>query len=74
MRWGTAANAAFGMPEGFFIGPYGRDGSAVMGTYKRPTSALLADVAKRGWPRRSATSSAGRRPGTWPSGMPPAWP
>ncbi|WP_231921235.1 hypothetical protein [Micromonospora auratinigra] len=48
MRWGTAANAAFGMPEGFFIGPYGRDGSAVMGTYKRPTSALLADVAKRG--------------------------
>ncbi|MFR9776265.1 hypothetical protein ACL02O_09400 [Micromonospora sp. MS34] len=50
MRWGTAADAAFGMPEGFFIGPYGKDGSAVMGTYKRPTSALLADVAKRGVP------------------------
>ncbi|MGW5670361.1 hypothetical protein [Micromonospora sp. NPDC003776] len=50
MRWGTAAGAAFGMPEGFFIGPYGKDGSAVMGTYKRPTSALLADVAKRGVP------------------------
>ncbi|WP_241825045.1 hypothetical protein [Micromonospora sp. CB01531] len=50
MRWATAADAAFGMPEGFFIGSYGRDGSAAMGTYKRPTSALLADVAKRGVP------------------------
>lgn len=50
MRWGTAADVAFGMPEGFFIGSYGQDGSAAMGTYKRPTSALLADVAKRGVP------------------------
>ncbi|MEU5726554.1 hypothetical protein [Micromonospora sp. NPDC047738] len=50
MRWATAADAAFGMPEGFFIGSYGRDGSAAMGTYKRPTSALLADIAKRGVP------------------------
>ncbi|MCM0675911.1 hypothetical protein NCC78_14605, partial [Micromonospora phytophila] len=48
MRWATAADAAFGMPEGFFIGPYGRDGTAAMGTYKQPTSALLADVARRG--------------------------
>ncbi|SCL19335.1 hypothetical protein GA0070624_1734 [Micromonospora rhizosphaerae] len=48
MRWAAAADAEFGMPEGFFIGPYGRDGSATMGTYKRPTSSLLADVAKRG--------------------------
>ncbi|MEO3775288.1 hypothetical protein ABGB16_00250 [Micromonospora sp. B11E3] len=48
MRWATAADAAFGMPEGFFIGPYGRDGTAAMGTWKRPTSALLADVAKQG--------------------------
>ncbi|PZF89612.1 hypothetical protein [Micromonospora deserti] len=48
MRWAAAADAAFGMPEGFFIGPYGRDGTAAMGTYKRPTSALLAEVAKRG--------------------------
>lgn len=48
MRWATAADAAFGMPEGFFIGPYGRDGTAAMGTWKLPTSALLADVAKRG--------------------------
>ncbi|MCW3838714.1 hypothetical protein ONA70_01200 [Micromonospora yasonensis] len=50
MRWGTAADAEFGMPEGFFIGSYGKDGSAAMGTYKQPTSALLADVAKRGVP------------------------
>ncbi|WP_307812706.1 hypothetical protein [Micromonospora coerulea] len=50
MRWATAADAEFGMPEGFFIGPYGRGGSATMGTYKRPTSALLADVARRGVP------------------------
>jgi hypothetical protein len=50
MRWATAADAAFGMPEGFFIGPYGPDGSPTMGTYKRPTSALLADVATRGVP------------------------
>ncbi|MFF5175980.1 hypothetical protein ACFY3U_25600 [Micromonospora sp. NPDC000089] len=48
MRWATGADAAFGIPEGFFIGPYGRDGAPVMGTYKEPTSALLADVAKRG--------------------------
>ncbi|SCG42221.1 hypothetical protein [Micromonospora halophytica] len=48
MRWATAADAEFGLPEGFFIGPHGRDGSAAMGTFKQPTSALLADVAKRG--------------------------
>ncbi|MEU5938308.1 hypothetical protein ABZ807_03815 [Micromonospora sp. NPDC047548] len=48
MRWPAAADAAFGIPEGFFIGPYGRDGTAAMGTYKQPTSALLADVARRG--------------------------
>ncbi|MGW3786941.1 hypothetical protein ACWD5Z_20315 [Micromonospora chokoriensis] len=48
MRWATAADAAFGLPEGFFIGPYGRGGSAAMGTFKQPTSALLADVARRG--------------------------
>ncbi|MEV0805122.1 hypothetical protein [Micromonospora sp. NPDC050200] len=48
MRWAAAADAAFGIPEGFFIGPYGRHGTAAMGTYKQPTSALLADVARRG--------------------------
>ncbi|MEU7929043.1 hypothetical protein [Micromonospora sp. NPDC049107] len=48
MRWAAAANAGFGLPEGFFIGPYGRGGTAAMGTFKQPTSALLADVARRG--------------------------
>ncbi|MFD2764107.1 hypothetical protein [Micromonospora eburnea] len=50
MRWATAANAAFGVPEGFFIGPYGHDGAPSVGTYPQPTSALLADVAARGVP------------------------
>jgi len=48
MRWGAAANAEFAIPEGMFIGPYGQDGNASMGKYQRPTSALLADVAKTG--------------------------
>lgn len=48
MRWAAAANAAFGLPEGFFIANYGRDGRASVGTWKRPTSALLADVAVTG--------------------------
>ena len=48
MRWATAADAEFGVPEGFFIGPYGPAGGASMGTAVRPTSALLADVAKTG--------------------------
>jgi hypothetical protein len=48
MRYGTAARAGFGMPEGFFIGPYGPGGRATVGTYKRPTSHLLAEVAKTG--------------------------
>ncbi|MBO4208711.1 hypothetical protein GSF22_22250 [Micromonospora echinofusca] len=48
MRWATAADAGFSMPEGFFIGPYGRGGTAAMGTYKQPTSLLLTEVAKRG--------------------------
>lgn len=59
MRWATAADAAFGMPEGFFIGPYGRGGSAAMGTYQRPTSALLAEVARHGVP--PAVGDAQRR-------------
>jgi hypothetical protein len=36
------------MPEGFFIGPYGRGGRATVGTWKVPTSALLAEVARTG--------------------------
>jgi hypothetical protein len=48
MRWAAAANAQFALPEGFFIGPYGYGGKASMGTYKQPTSALLAEVAAKG--------------------------
>jgi hypothetical protein len=48
MRWPAAANDAFGIPEGFFIGPYGPEGRSSIGTYKQPTSALLADVAHTG--------------------------
>lgn len=48
MRWATAANAAFAVPEGFFIGPYGRQGRASIGTYPRPTSILLARISQTG--------------------------
>jgi hypothetical protein len=48
MRWAAAANAAFAVPEGFFIGPHGRNGRAAMGIPKRPTSQLLAEVAATG--------------------------
>lgn len=48
MRWATAADARFALPEGFFIGPYGAGGKASMGTFPRPTSALLAEVAVTG--------------------------
>ena len=48
MRWAAAANAEFGLPEGFFIGPYGADGQASIGTFKQPTSLLLAEVAETG--------------------------
>jgi hypothetical protein len=48
MRWAAAANDAFALPEGFFIGAYGAHGRASVGTYKQPTSGLLADVARTG--------------------------
>ncbi|MFC4108797.1 hypothetical protein ACFOX0_23040 [Micromonospora zhanjiangensis] len=48
MRWATTADVSFGLPEGFFIGPYGENRGPSMGTYKQPTSALLAEVAKTG--------------------------
>jgi hypothetical protein len=48
MRWAAAAGARFALPEGFFIGPYGRNGHASIGTFKQPTSALLAEVAATG--------------------------
>jgi hypothetical protein len=48
MRFATDQRVAFGMPEGFFIGPYGPDGRATVGTARRSTSALLAEVANTG--------------------------
>lgn len=48
MRWAAAADAAFATPEGFFFGPYAPGGRASAGTYKQPTSALLAGVAETG--------------------------
>jgi hypothetical protein len=48
MRYATAAQTAFGLPEGFFIGPHGTDGAATMGIEKRPTSWVLSEVARTG--------------------------
>ncbi|GLZ76412.1 glycosyl transferase [Actinorhabdospora filicis] len=44
MRWATAANGAFGTPEGFFLGPYGADGATSMGTWSRPTATMWRKV------------------------------
>ncbi len=48
MRYAAVNMAAFGMPEGFFIGPYGIRQRASIGTFKRPTSELLDQVSKTG--------------------------
>lgn len=48
MRYAAVNMAAFGMPEGFFIGPYGIRQRASIGTFKRPTSELLYQVSKTG--------------------------
>jgi hypothetical protein len=48
MRWAAAANVEFGMPEGWFIGPYAAGGRASIGAYPRPTSELMHRVAKTG--------------------------
>jgi hypothetical protein len=48
MRYAVATRIAFSMPEGFFIGPYSRGGRASIGTLRRPTALLLADVEKTG--------------------------
>ncbi|GIG61497.1 glycosyl transferase [Longispora fulva] len=42
LRWAAAAGAAFGVPEGQFIGPFG------YGAPRRPTSTLLAGVQETG--------------------------
>lgn len=48
MRWAATANAAFAIPEGFFIGPYAAGGRSSLGIYPRPTSELLTRVAASG--------------------------
>jgi hypothetical protein len=48
MRWAAAANAEFAFPQGNFIGPYAAGGKASLGIFPRPTSQLLAKVAKTG--------------------------
>ena len=78
MRWPAAANAAFGIPEGFFIGPYGPEGKSSLGIYPRPTSQLLAEVAadRRGPGRSPTIRSASRPAATSTTGAPTAsrWP
>jgi hypothetical protein len=41
MRWAAATNVAFAVPQGWFIGPYGRNGASAVGVYPRPTAQLL---------------------------------
>jgi hypothetical protein len=48
MRWAAAANVQFGLPEGFFIGPYADHGQASVGTWSRPTGELMHRVARTG--------------------------
>jgi hypothetical protein len=48
MRWAAAADDAFAMPEGFFIGPYGPNGISSIGRYPSGTSQLLAQVSTTG--------------------------
>ncbi|MFG2038300.1 hypothetical protein [Dactylosporangium sp. NPDC048998] len=45
MRWAAATGVAFATPQGWFIGPYGRDGHAAVGIYPRPTALLLHRAA-----------------------------
>ncbi|MGI5245503.1 hypothetical protein [Dactylosporangium sp. CA-139066] len=45
MRWAAATGVAFATPQGWFIGPYGRDGRAAVGIYPRPTAQLLHRAA-----------------------------
>jgi hypothetical protein len=45
MRWAAATNVSFATPQGWFIGPYGKNGAAAVGIYPRPTSQLLKRTA-----------------------------
>jgi hypothetical protein len=48
MRWAAAADDAFALPEGFFIGPYAAGGKASVGTFSQSTSQLFNEVDKTG--------------------------
>jgi hypothetical protein len=48
MRWAAATGDAFGLPEGFFIGPYAAGGLSSVGTWKTPTSQLFDQVSDSG--------------------------
>jgi len=62
MRWPAAADDAFGIPEGFFIGPYGPNGKSSIGKDSTGTSKLLAAVATTGViPQVDATTRANAR-------------
>lgn len=48
MRWAAATDGRIAVPQGWFIGPYGKGGAAAVGVYPRPTSQLLQRVATTG--------------------------
>jgi hypothetical protein len=49
LHWVAAAGARFGIPEGYFLGPYGGPGNKPsLGTLSRPTSVLLDNVHRTG--------------------------
>jgi len=48
LGWAAAADDRFAVPQGYFIGPYGANGSGSMGVYAQPTAQLLEDVQKTG--------------------------
>ncbi|UWP81914.1 hypothetical protein [Dactylosporangium fulvum] len=50
MRWAAATGVAFATPQGWFIGPYGRDGRAAVGVSSQPTAQLLKRAAQSGIP------------------------
>jgi hypothetical protein len=58
LRWQIDAGLGFALPQGYFVGPWGEGRQGGYGTAKRPTAALLDDVARTG--RVPAISDAER--------------
>jgi hypothetical protein len=48
LRWQIDAGMGFALPQGYFVGPWGEGRQGGYGTAKRPTAALLDDVARTG--------------------------